>query len=691
MMLGLASAAALAALPAAAQASWSDAQLVSVDNARLEQADGASTAVDVSGDGRWVVLQTKASNFYADDDPDAPGRLRQGGIFRFDRATGVIALVADGDQVDEGSGELLLRGANAPSVSDDGRYVVFATAQRLAAQDDNDNVDVYVRDMALPIGVDRAASGAYTLVSARSGGDEPAHYAAPATPFPGGDPGSAVFAGQAISADGRYVAFRTAESTSDLPDRPALDTPPGSVFVRDLLTKRTALVTARLDGTGAAGGALTPVVLSRDGSTVAWVGENGPLQTRMLAGESGDNAQRYYLWRRWNDPDATTRRVTGNADPDDPACPEEQGITFNPTAVGPCYGPLTDAEGTFGDIGGRAPALSADGWTVAFLTTAGSRPAAADDGYLDAFVTSMRPGLTRKSATRAVTKGTTAANARANGDIESLAMSADGNRLAIVSSRREFLPPAPPMLSDVRASPPLSSELYVLDLAGGGAIRRPSMPGGGEVNGTVDAGAAISADGRVLAFITRSSNLIWGDANELPDVFAVTETDDVQTAPPPIGLGEDPIDLDVGGDADELIARVSSRRDGSLLLRVTAPEAGGLRAVARTRPVKAARRSARGRGAKTTPRPRQVAAVRGRARRPTTVRLVLSLRGRDRSAVRRGTPLPVRVAVTLAPARRGARARTVTVSGTFRVPKKASTAQPSKARRTPLRRKNGAR
>ncbi|MDO8185019.1 hypothetical protein Q5424_20840 [Conexibacter sp. JD483] len=671
------------ALPAAANAAWSDPQLVSVDNGRLEQADGPTTAVDVSADGRWVVFQTRATNFFADDDADAPGTMRRGGIFRFDRTTGAIALVADGDLLDDDSGDTLLRGATDPSVSDDGRFVVFATAQQLVPQDDNTNIDVYRRDMSVPLSADRAGGGAYTLVSARDGGDEPAHYAAGPEPVASGDPGASVFAGQSLSADGRFVAFRTTELASDLPALQTTDAPGGSVFVRDIQQQRTVAVSVRLDGSGSAGGALPPVVMSRDGSTVAWVGEDGPQQTPMLTGESLDMTQRYYLWRRWDDAGASTRRITGLADPDDSACPPGGGISFNPVATGPCYGPLTDAEGSFGDISGRAPALSADGWTVAYLTAAGARPAAADDGYLDVFITSMRPGLSRKAATTVVTKGTTANNARANGDVQSLSLSADARRLALVTARREFLPPAPTLVSPARTSPPTANELYVFDLGAGGRIRRPLMPGGGEIDGSVDPSFALSADGRTVIFLTRAGNLIYGDANQQPDAFAVTETDDQLTAPPPVGLGDDPVDVDLDGDA-QFGARATSRRDGALVLRVTAPVAGAVRAIARTIAVKATPRRGR-RAARRAVKARQVSSVRGSASRPATVRFVLSLRGRDRSRVRSGRPLPVRVTVTLTPATKGERARRVTVSGTFRVPRRTAASKSKGSKRAQKR------
>ncbi|MDO8212960.1 hypothetical protein [Conexibacter sp. CPCC 206217] len=658
-----------AALPAVAPAAWSDAQLASVDNARLEQADGGTTAVDLSGDGRWVVFQTRATNFFPDDDADAIGTLRLGGVFRFDRTTGAIQLVADGDVVGEEDGTLLQRGAARPSVSDDGRWVVFSTAQRLVPQDDNDNIDVYVRDMSVPLTSDRAGGGAYRLVSARDGSDDPAHYAPIDPPLTGRNPGADVFAAQAISADGRYVAFRTTDLASDLPARDAVDTSPFNVFVRDLATKRTVLVTRDADGNGAGGG-LGPVVLSRDGSTVSWVGQNASRQTRFLNGENTDDAFSYYLWRRWDDAGATTRRVTGLADPDDPACVDGT-VDTNPIATGPCYGPLADTDAGFNDIGSRAPALSADGWTVAFLAGAAARPAQDPDTYLDVFTTSMRPGVSRKAGTQAVTRGTSAPNPNVNGEIASIAMSADGSRLVLVSARRQYLPPAPPLVGDPRSSAG-GNELYTIDLGAGGSTRRVLRPGGGDVDGSIDANAAVSADGRSIAFVSGAANLAPGDANGQPDAFTVTESADPPSGAPPAGLGADPINEEIVSSSDDLGVRAIVRRDGTLLLRVSVPGPGSLRAVAKTRAsgttAARARRARGGRRAakKVKPaKPRQVAVRSAQARRRSTVQMTLRLRGRDRTKVRRGTPLPVRVTVTLTP-RPKARAKSVSITSRFR-------------------------
>ena len=166
-----------------------------------------------------MVFQTKATNFFENDgvpggDPEPPGVCREGGIFRYDRATGELALVADGAEVAvNADGEcepshVLVRGADNPSISAEGRYVAFSTAQQLVPQDTNENIDVYVRNMDVPLTADRKDSGAYTLVSAKSGGEEPAVYAPRDPPLKGDEPGADVWPNTAISANGRYVVFR---------------------------------------------------------------------------------------------------------------------------------------------------------------------------------------------------------------------------------------------------------------------------------------------------------------------------------------------------------------------------------------------------------------------------------------------------------------------------------------------------
>ncbi len=410
------------------------AQIVSADFELLEQGDDSTVFAAISADGRYVAIQTFARNFFDDTDPDPPGQYRAGGVFRFDLQTQALEKVADGNLIDEGSEAFLRRGASNPSISADGHFVAFATAEPLVSADANQNVDVYVRDMAIPIG----AAGAFDLVSARDGGDVPASYESAS------GSGSDLSRGVAISADGRRVAFRTVVA-SDLPAAADPGVPAGQVFLRDRLADSTTLVTAKREA-GAmtdqpAGGALG-AALSADGTTVAWTGANAGAQTRILTGENADPNFLYYLWRRVADgPSAPTRRITGIADPDDPSCPADAATVFDQTSTGPCFGPLTDQEANRSGIGAQLPALSEDGRIVAFLTGAGPRPNASTGSGLDLYVTEMTPGLTRKESTIELTRDPPTFDQATSSPISSLAMAADGHYLALTTVRTNFVLP----------------------------------------------------------------------------------------------------------------------------------------------------------------------------------------------------------------------------------------------------------
>lgn len=633
-------------VPASAAAFYGyGAQIVSADFARGEQGDDATVFAAISAGGRYVAIQTRARNFFADDDPDPPGEYRAGGIFRFDLETQALEKVADGDVFDEASGAFLRRGASNPSISADGRYVAFATAEPLVAADANDHVDVYVRDMDLAIG----SPGAYDLVSARDGGDLPASYGSPSVQTPGSEPGSDVSRGVSISADGRRVAFRT-DVPTDLPAAGAVDVPAGQVFLRDREAETTTLVTARRDlatgeMTAAPAGGAVGAALSADGTTVAWTGGNAGDQTRFLRGETPDASFLFYLWRRVADgPSAPTRRITGLADPDDPACPPGAESNFDQSSTGPCYGPLTDQEANRTSIGGQLPALSADGFTVAFLTGAGPRPLAFTGPGLDLYLTRMTPGLSRKEATVELTRDTTGTDAATASPLGSVAISADGRHLALTTVRTRFLLPALQQLGEPRQVPG-PRELYEIDLDAGTVERVTRSYSEGDIGADVLNGPTLSADGSRIAFASFASNLFFGDANQAVDAFVAELAPEEPPQPPPTPPGtgvESTVEEERGAGIG---VRVKSAAGGKVLLTVSVPAAGGVKAVAK---------AAAGRPRKQ----RTLATASGRARGTarSEVKLVLRPVERYRGELRRRGVISGRAIVTYVAARGGRRA-----------------------------------
>ncbi len=639
----IAATAAAMLVPASASAFYGfGAEIVSADFQRLEQGDDATQFAAIAAGGRYVAIQTRARNFFADDDPDPPGQFRAGGIFRFDTQTRVLELVADGDLRDEATNTLLLRGATNPSISADGRFIAFSTAQQLAPVDTNNNVDAYVRDMTVPID----DAGAFDLVSAKDGGDVPASYAPPATPATAGNPGADVSRGAAISHDGTKVVFRVTQPASDLPDRPSTDTPGFQVFVRDREADTTTLVTTTTGGLPA-GGAIGGAGISGDGSTVVWTGQNAPLQTEFVDGENTElPGFSYYLWRRIADgPASPTRRITGIADPEDPACEPSGPVFFDEFTTGPCFGPLGRSEIGISANFNLLPVMSANGRVVAYLTNSGPRPNVSTGIGLDLFVTDMSPGLTRKVSTVELTREGAEGTAE-SAPIESIGMSADGRRLAVITARTKFTLPTLSQLGAQRAVPD-TQDLYVVDLGARTVERATRSVSEGDTDAPVVAEPTLSGDGSRIAFVSFASNLFFGDANQRADAFLVEQQPDPGAELPGGGGngGDGGSTIETNSGGPQISARARTRAGGVVELTVSVPAAGGVRALAKAR-------------VGEPPRVKALATAKGRSRgtKRSTVKLILKPVDRYLPELRRRGEIPGRAFVTFVAARGGRRA-----------------------------------
>lgn len=621
-------------IPCAAHAAYGPgAALVSANPVTHEQVDDHVQSAVISDDGRYAVFQTTAQNLFAADDPDPPGQIRSGGVFRTDLQTGALEVVAYGDLKDLG-GNLLARGARSPSVSADGRYVAFSTGWKLVPADTNPNVDIYVRDMTKPV----SSPDAYQMASAKDGGVVPAAWGSTA-PFAGAE----LTPGTSLSADGTKVLFRTGVA-SDLPNAPTPTTAAGQLFVRDLSANTTTLVTRSLADGSPAGGAIgQPAALSADGTTVVWPGLNAAQQTNFLPAETpNDEVWRYYLWRRIADgPAAPTRRITGAVDLDDPGCTAAEQALYDPSrpdATGPCYGPFIGPEGsTYGDISGVAPALSADGYEVAFLTATPRRGTQAGFFAFDLYLTDMHEGMSRKQSTVALTAHPAfGGDAATNSPIASVGMSAEGRRLAFATQRTTFVLDSP-RLEGTPLPLPDHVQLYAVDLDRGAIdlISRALDQSGG--NGDVSGAPSLSGDGKAIAFTSSASNLFYGDANEKTDAFVATDGGDsaaeAAAAEPPFSGYSSPAANQ--GVAAQTLSLSSKRGKGAIRLRVRVPGAGILSATARSRGGVVARGS--------TP-----------ARASRTVTIVLRPKSRFRRLVRKRGKLAATVTVRFTPASGGA-------------------------------------
>lgn len=685
---------AVAGLPASAAAFYGSgagqgALVVSASLERLEQADDRSTFTTISRDGRYVVFETKATNLFADGDPDPVVEIggtrvatdRLGGIFRRDLASGATEKVADGDLVRESDGGLIASGARNPSVSADGRYVAFSTAYGLVA---NDPVaprhrDVYVRDMSLPEcrPLPGCAPNPYTIVSALNGASTPITYAEGATAVPGGQQGSEVWPGTSISADGRRVALRTVELASDAPGAP-LSTPgvattdAGQLLLRDLDAATTELLTRHRVGGAAAGGASGPATISGDGGAVAWVGRNAQQQTPFLDGEPTNVRANYYLWRGAGT-GGPTRRITGFVDPEDPGCPPDATVERSTTATGPCYGPLTDQEEVAGTLLTSPVALSDDGLDVTFLTPQSRRGAPSGIPNFDVYTTSLRAGLPRKATTVELTREAIGDDA-ASRSIEAIAMTGDARYIALASSRVRFALPTLRQLGAFGARA-LIREIYVVDRVDGTIERAARALDGGDPNADAESAVSLSADGGRVAFTSSASNLFFGDGNGRPDAFvAFRQAEPSPEEPPPEPPPGEPEVTEIATEPELptlAVRALAVTRTGRLTLEVRSPAAGTLVAEARGRlPGSDGRRRA------SAPI-RRLARTTLRVARAGRVRLELALSRATVRLLRRVRRLSVNARVTFtAGADRPAATLTRSLRVTFAVAKRKTTAAP---------------
>lgn len=182
---------------------------ISVDSSGNE-ANGSSSNAVISADGNFVAFQSNASNLVAGDTNG------QGDIFVKNLTTGAVERVS----VATGGAQAMLWGSTEPSISGDGRYVVFSSpADDLVAGDMNSQTDIFLRDRQ---------TGTTTRINL-----------GPANVESDGESSSPV-----ISDDGTTVAFRSFATT--------LISPAASgnahIFVRDLTTGTNSLASKSTAG-----------------------------------------------------------------------------------------------------------------------------------------------------------------------------------------------------------------------------------------------------------------------------------------------------------------------------------------------------------------------------------------------------------------------------------------------------------
>jgi Tol biopolymer transport system component len=288
-----------------------------------------------------------------------------------------------------------------------------------------------------------------------------------------GEPANGGSFDASISGDGRYVAFDSAASNLVGGDSNGqMD-----VFVRDRLTARTQRVSVGPQSAEANERSFDPTI-SADGRYVAFVS----LASNLVPGDTNDKADIF-----------VHDRTTG----------------------------ATELLGGGNDESG-SPSISADGRYVAFLSYASNLVPGDVGGTWDAFVRD-----------------------RANGAIERVNISSDeapaasGRRIytkATISANGRFVAFSSDAANLVDSDTNGTADVFVRDRLAGTTERVSLGQGGWQLNADNGIyGAAISADGRYVTFISNSRDVVTGDQNGLPDIFVrdrvagTTERVDVAT------------------------------------------------------------------------------------------------------------------------------------------------------------------
>jgi Tol biopolymer transport system component len=282
----------------------------SVDSSGAQGNDDSSlfSVPSISADGRYLAFDSLATNLVPGDtnvQPDVFVRDLQAGT------TTRVSVDSSGGQADDYSLQ--------PSISADGRYVAFwSGATNLVPGDTNGQPDVFVKDLQ---------TGATIRVSSDSSGTQ----------------GNGISLVPSISADGRYVAFVSDATNLVVGDGNGA----ADVFLRDLLTGTTTLVSVDSSGAQSNGASASPTI-SAAGRFVAFTSA----ATNLVQGDTNG----------WED------------------------AFLHDNLLGNTVRVSVDSAGAQGNGLSRSPSMSADGRFVAFQSAASNLVAGDTNGWDDVFL-----------------------------------------------------------------------------------------------------------------------------------------------------------------------------------------------------------------------------------------------------------------------------------------------------------------
>ena len=399
----------------------------------------------------------------------------------------------------------------APVVSDEGRYVAFcSSASTLVAGDGNGTVDVFVRDRK---------ENTTTRVSVSSTGVE-------------GDLSSGDYGRQMdISGNGRYVVFKSSATTLVDDDTNGAS----DIFLHDLVTGSTVLVSRNLSGAPAAEGSYHPSI-STDGRYVVFNSSSSDLVA------SDTNSRGDVFVRDLTSGTTTLASVSSSGEQGNQGS-EDAVVSGNGRYVvfESCATNLVDASvsksqiyrrdlqtqttelvsctpgGAGGDYYSYDPVVSPDGRYVVFYSGASDLVAGDENEARDVFLRDMTTGLT-------VRISQTADGVGGDGDSTQPSLSPDGRFIAFRSKAKN--------LADGVSPSQYVTDVLLYDRENGTFTNLHTSAAGTIADTTSTSGTAISEGGHVVVLCSAAKNLVPGDTNDRDDVFvalgAVSDDWDIQ-------------------------------------------------------------------------------------------------------------------------------------------------------------------
>jgi VCBS repeat-containing protein len=403
--------------------------------------NGSQYRGGINDNGRYVVFDSTASNLVTNDTNNAPD------VFVRDLQTGSTTLVSANSSGTASGNDFSFDS----EMSGNGRYVVFIShANDLVANDTNNRPDFFVRDLQ---------TGTTALVNVNSTGTSS-----------NGIIGSDTVR---ISTDGRYITF-----TSTANDLVANDTNNAQdVFVRDLVTGTTTLVSANSTGTASGSSSSSIPSMTGDGRYITFASTASNLVANDTNGVQ----------------DVFVRDVVAGT---------TTLVSANSTATG-------SGNGSSGSANVR---ISSNGRYVAFTSTASNLVTNDTNGNLqDVFVRDLQAGTTMLVSVDSA--GTGSGNADSSAPP---AISSDGRYVAFTSTASNLVANDTNQTGDVFIRDLVMGTTMLISVNSAGTGSGNNFSGNSSTNGNF---VRLSNDGRYVAFISSASDLVTNDTNSTADVF----------------------------------------------------------------------------------------------------------------------------------------------------------------------------